>query len=93
MQDQADNAQERIDLLADQVIDEALAEALLAAANENRVNEYGAENYVDDEMLNWAKDLLGVDDAVGKIDQMREALEAEQETAGAIVPATDETDS
>lgn len=93
LQDQADNAQERIDLLADQVTDEALAEALLAAANENRVNEYGAENYVDDEMLNWAKDLLGVDDAVGKIDQMREALEAEQETAGAIVPATDETDS
>jgi hypothetical protein len=54
--------------------DEALKAALLDAANENRVAEFG-DDYVDDEMMDWAKDLLGVGDAVGKIDEVRETLE------------------
>ncbi|MDQ6434470.1 hypothetical protein RB623_10460 [Mesorhizobium sp. LHD-90] len=55
--------------------DETLREALLAAANKNRVAQYG-EDYVDDEMMDWAKDLLGVGDDFGKIDEVRESLEA-----------------
>ena len=39
--------------------DQALEAALLDAANKNRVAQYG-EDYVDDEMMDWAKDLLGV---------------------------------
>ena len=54
--------------------DEALREALLDAANENRVAEYG-DDYVDDEMMDWAKQLLGVGDAYGKIDEVRESME------------------
>ncbi|MEI5681814.1 hypothetical protein AAAK29_25820 [Mesorhizobium sp. CCNWLW179-1] len=45
--------------------DEALRAALLDAANDNRVAAYG-DNYVDDEMMDWAKDVLGVGDAYGK---------------------------
>ncbi|WP_163264332.1 hypothetical protein [Chelativorans alearense] len=60
------------------VTDEALEEALLAGANPNRVEQYGAENYVDQEMLDWAKDLLGVGDAHGKIDEVRTVLESEE---------------
>ena len=54
--------------------DEALKAALLDAANRNRVAEYG-DDYVDQDMMDWAKDLLGVGDAYGKIDQVRETLE------------------
>jgi hypothetical protein len=57
--------------------DEALKAALLDAANDNRVAEYGEENYVDQEMMDWAKDLLGVGDAYGKIDEVRETLASE----------------
>lgn len=53
--------------------DEALKAALLDAANENRVSEYG-DDYVDDEMMGWAKDMLGVGDAYGKIDEVRDSL-------------------
>lgn len=58
--------------------DEALRQALLDAANENRVAQYG-EDYVDDEMMDWAKDVLGVGDDFGKIDEVRESLEAGSE--------------
>ncbi len=51
--------------------DEALREALLDAANEDRVEQYG-----DDEIMDWAKDVLGVGDDFGKIDEVRESLEA-----------------
>ena len=54
--------------------DQALEAALLDAANKNRVAQYG-EDYVDDEMMDWAKDLLGVGDNFGTIDQVRETLE------------------
>ena len=57
--------------------DEALRQALLDAANENRVAQYG-DDYVDDEMMDWAKDLLGVGDDFGKIDEVRESLEASE---------------
>lgn len=58
--------------------DEALRAALLDAANDNRVAEYG-EDYVDQEMIDWAKDLLGVGEAYGKIDQVRETLDPASE--------------
>ena len=72
-----DEAQARADAYEGETDDQALTEALLAAANPNRVEEYGADAYVDDEMLSWAKDLLGVGEAEGKIDEVRESLEAE----------------
>ena len=57
--------------------DEALKQALLDAANQNRVEQYG-DDYVDDEMMDWAKDVLGVGDELGKIDEVRESLEASE---------------
>ena len=47
--------------------DEALKNALLLAANDNRLAQYGDE-YVTDEILAWAKSVLGVSDAGGAID-------------------------
>ena len=59
--------------------DEALKQALLDAANKNRVAQYG-DDYVNDDVMDWAKDVLGVGGAVGKIDQVRESLDDSQET-------------
>ena len=59
--------------------DEALKQALLDAANKNRVAQYG-DDYVNDDVMDWAKDVLGVGGAVGKIDEVRESLEDSQET-------------
>jgi hypothetical protein len=55
--------------------DTALQAALLSAANPNRVQEYGKEDYVDAEVMGWAKSVLGVGDLDGKIDQMKEMME------------------
>ncbi|MEE4012424.1 hypothetical protein V1T76_10200 [Roseibium sp. FZY0029] len=77
-----------LDGLAADVSDEALEEALLAMANENRVREYGDE-YVDEEMLDWAKQVLGVGAYVGKIDEIREATETPEDGADPLDP--DET--
>jgi hypothetical protein len=85
-----DPLQEQIDALAGQVTDEALTEALLAAANDNRVAEYGPEDYVDQDMLDWAKDLLGVDDAYGKIDQVRDYLDSQAEADTTTAPETED---
>jgi hypothetical protein len=49
------------------VSDEALSEAILSGANKAT-----GEDYVDDQKLDWAKDLLGVGDSYGKIDQIRD---------------------
>ena len=51
-----------------------LKEALLAAANPNRVAEYG-EDYLNDEVMDWAKGVLGVGDAHGKIDEVKGTLQ------------------
>lgn len=91
MKDNVDDAQKSVDELADQVTDESLKEALLDAANKNRVEEYGVENYVDEEMLDWAKDLLGVDDSYGKIDQVREAIESEEAASAADGAESEDT--
>ncbi len=56
--------------------DETLANALRAVADEDSIAEYGEDDYIDAEMLDWAKDLLGVGRAYGKIDQIREARAA-----------------
>ena len=69
-----DEAELAADAAAVGTDDEALEAALLDAANKNRVAQYG-EDYVDDEMMDWAKDLLGVGDAFGTIDQVRGTLE------------------
>jgi hypothetical protein len=57
--------------------DEALQEALQLGANPNRE--------VDEEMVDWAKDVLGVGDTYGKIDQVREALQSEAAEAEIVV--------
>ncbi len=57
--------------------DDALRQALLDDANDNRVAKYG-EDYVDAEMMDWAKNVLGVGEAFGKIDEVRQELEAER---------------
>ncbi len=57
--------------------DEALRAALLDAANQNRVEQYG-DDYLDDDIMDWARDVLGVGEDFGKIDEVRETLEIEQ---------------
>ena len=54
-------------------------------ANENRVREYG-DDYVDEEMLDWAKQVLGVGDYDGKIDEIREATETPDDGTDPIDP-------
>ncbi len=44
-----------------------LVEALMVAANDNRVAQYG-DGYVDADLLDWAKQQLGVGDYEGLID-------------------------
>ncbi|PSJ57582.1 hypothetical protein C7I85_21680 [Mesorhizobium soli] len=51
------------------ITDEALTAALQSGTNPNRV--------VDQEMVDWAKNVLGVGEAYGKIDQVREALQTQ----------------
>jgi len=58
--------------------DEALKQALLDAANKNRVAQYG-DDYVNDDVMDWAKDVLGVGDAFGKIDEVQETLEVDSQ--------------
>lgn len=60
-------ANEAVETAEAEVGDGALREALLLAANDNRVAQYG-EEYVTDEILGWAKSVLGVGDANGAID-------------------------
>ena len=58
--------------------DEALEQALLDAANKNRVAQYG-DDYVNDDVMDWTKDVLGVGDAVGKIDEVEDTLEVDSQ--------------
>lgn len=61
--------------------DEALSAALISAANKNISTGQSIEGKaVDSEVLTWAKDVLGVGSAIGKIDQVREELAAQQAT-------------
>ena len=53
--------------------DEALRAALLDAANQNRVEQYG-DDYLDDDIMDWARDVLGVGEDFGKIDEVRDSL-------------------
>lgn len=75
-------AQDKAGTLEAEVSDEALTEALLAAANKNRVAEYGVDDYVDTEMLDWAKGILGVGDEYGKIDEIAAYMDEEATTDG-----------
>ncbi len=64
--DEAEKAQED---LADAVSDEALTEALLAGANPNKVAAYGGEEaYVDQEMLDWTRETLGLSEPEVAVD-------------------------
>ena len=54
--------------------DEALRAALLDAANQNRVEQYG-DDYLDDDIMDWARDILGVGEDFGKIDEVRDSLD------------------
>lgn len=78
--------------VADAEADAAAAEAAAAqaavgtddAALEDALREMSnktpADGTIDPDVLDWAKDVLGVGDAVGKIDEVRETLE--QQTTG-----------
>ena len=67
------------DELTDEEVDEALRDALMDAANRNRVAQYG-DDYVNDDVMDWAKDVLGVgDDRFGKIDEVRDTLEVDSQ--------------
>lgn len=79
------NQEADLDDAGEATSDEALREALVAMANENRIREYG-EDYVDDEMLDWAKEILGVGDFYGKIDEIREFEEASEDDDVAEAP-------
>jgi hypothetical protein len=76
----AEDAVDQAQLAADEASvgtdDEALKQALLDAANKNRVAQYGP-GYIDGDIMDWAKNVLGVGDAYGKIDQVRETLDTE----------------
>jgi hypothetical protein len=72
-------AEDKADLAAVGTDDAALKQALLDAANENRVAQYGEEDYVNDDVMDWAKDVLGVGDDFGKIDEVRETLEIDEQ--------------
>ncbi|THV38020.1 hypothetical protein FAA86_04240 [Rhizobium rosettiformans W3] len=61
--------------------DEALRAALEAAAKPGAV--------IDDDTLAWAKDVLGVGPAVGKIDEIREDLAAAEPVEPPLDPITD----
>ena len=72
--DAVTDAQEAADLAAVGTDDLALQDALEAMANKP----------VDDEVMDWAKGILGVgEENVGKIDEMREVLEAAAEEEAA----------
>jgi hypothetical protein len=68
-------AEDRAELASVGTDDEALRQALLDAANRNRIAQYGEENYVNDDVMDWAKDVLGVGEDFGKIDEVRETLD------------------
>ncbi|AMS44821.1 hypothetical protein [Aminobacter aminovorans] len=82
-QDLAD-AQAAADAAAEGTSEDDLKEALLAAANPNRVAEYG-DDYLNDEVMDWAKDVLGVGDAYGKIDEIKATLPTETADVTAVV--------
>ncbi len=58
--------------------DETLRQALIDGANQNRIAQYG-EDYVNDDVMSWAKDVLGVGEDFGKIDEVRETLQIDQQ--------------
>ena len=72
--------------------DEALKQALLDAANKNRVAQYG-EDYIDEDIMGWAKDVLGVGDAFGKIDEVQDTLEQDALEQDTLEQDTLEVDS
>lgn len=75
--------------------DEALGAALLAVANKEigTVQQPGDVVVADPEVMAWAKDVLGVGPAVGKIDEVRDLMATEQPTDGQTdeVAETDRT--
>lgn len=61
--------------------DEALSAALLSAANKDIGTVQQPDDMVvaDPEVVAWAKDVLGVGSAVGKIDQVRDVMASEEQ--------------
>lgn len=78
------NAQAAADAAAEDTSEDDLKEALLAAANPNRVAEYG-DDYLNEEVMDWAKDVLGVGDAYGKIDEIKATLPTETADATPVL--------
>ncbi|WP_378951613.1 hypothetical protein [Mesorhizobium sp. ANAO-SY3R2] len=80
------DAQAAAEVAGEGTSEDDLKEALLAAANPNRVAEYG-DDYLNDEVMDWAKSVLGVGDAQGKIDEVKGTL---QQRSAAAAPAQPE---
>ena len=68
-------AQEKAATAAAAIDDTALEAALIAAANKNRVAEYGVDSYVDAEMIGWARDVLGVPAPAVPVEEVPEPVE------------------
>ncbi len=79
------DAQASADTAVEGTGEDDLKEALLAAANPNRVAEYG-DDYLNDEVMDWAKDVLGVGDAYGKIDEIKAHLPTETAEVTPVEP-------
>ena len=67
-------AQEQAAAAAAAIDDAALEAALIAAANKNRLAEYG-DSYVDAEMIGWARDVLGVAAPAAPVEDVPEQVE------------------
>jgi len=79
------DSQEVLATLQGEISDETLSEALIAMADQDLVEEYG-DAYVDATMLDWAKQVLGVGDRDGKIDEIRNEMANGQRTVKPVVP-------
>lgn len=83
-------AQDTVQGLQTATSDDALKQALLEAANQNRVAETGAENYLTPDILAWARQTLGVGEYQGLIDTYLAQQQAlATDTATGAVPVAD----
>ncbi|MHA7773237.1 hypothetical protein [Roseibium sp. M-1] len=79
------DSEEILATLEGEISDETFSEALIAMADPALLEEYG-DTYVDEAMLAWAKQVLGVGDHEGKIDEIRNEMANGQRTVQPVVP-------
>jgi|GEM_PF-4394525 len=79
------DSEEVLATLQGEISDETLAQALIAMADQDLLEEYG-DAYIDAAMLDWAKQVLGVGNYDGKIDEIRNEMANGQRTVKPVVP-------